>query len=62
MPTTASPITATPSFKTVITTGVRPGGTRLLSPMGIVYYRNISDADLDALGAYLRSLKPLPSP
>ncbi|MDP6774783.1 MAG: cytochrome C [Rhodospirillales bacterium] len=49
-------------LKTVITTGVRPGGSRLLPPMGIAYYRNISDADLDALVAYLRSLKPLPSP
>ena len=49
-------------LKTVIATGVRPGGTRLLPPMGIAYYRNIDDADLNALVAYLRSLKPRPSP
>jgi mono/diheme cytochrome c family protein len=49
-------------LKTVISTGVRPGGTHLLPPMGIAYYRNINDADLDALVAYLRTLKPRPSP
>jgi mono/diheme cytochrome c family protein len=42
--------------KTIITTGVRPDGSRLLPPMGVPYYANIADADLDALVAYLRSL------
>ena len=27
--------------------------------MGFSYYRNIDDGDLDALIAYLRSLKPI---
>ena len=43
-------------LKTVITTGVRPDGTRLLPPMGVGYYARISGPDLDALVAYLRSL------
>jgi mono/diheme cytochrome c family protein len=45
-------------LKTVITTGVRPDGSKLLPPMGVPYYANIADADLDALIAYLRSLPP----
>lgn len=45
--------------KTMITTGVRPDGSRLKPPMGIVYYKGIRPADLDAIVAYLRTLKPL---
>ncbi len=48
-------------IKTAITTGVRNDGTHLLPPMGFGYYANISDADLNAIIAYLRSLPPLPS-
>jgi mono/diheme cytochrome c family protein len=44
--------------KTVITTGVRPDGSRLLPPMAVSYYRNIAPADLDAIVAYLRTLPP----
>jgi mono/diheme cytochrome c family protein len=48
-------------IKRAITTGVSKDGRRLLPPMGFSYYRNILDADLDALIAYLRTLKPLPT-
>jgi len=43
-------------LKTVITTGVRPDGSRLKPPMGVAYYARMRPADLDALVAYLRSL------
>ncbi len=43
-------------IKTAITTGVRPDGSRLLPPMPVGYYANITAADLDAIVGYLRSL------
>ena len=43
-------------IKAAITQGVRPDGSRLMPPMPVAYYANISEADLDALVAYLRSL------
>lgn len=46
------------ALKKVITTGVRPDGSRLKPPMGTAYYARMSAADLDALVAYLRSLPP----
>ena len=46
-------------IKTVITTGVRPDGARLTPPMGFAFYRNIRASDLDAMVAYLRTLKPM---
>ncbi len=39
--------------------GVRPDGTKLRPPMAYDYYKNISDADMAAIVAYLRSLKPV---
>jgi mono/diheme cytochrome c family protein len=42
-----------------IRTGVSRDGSKLRPPMGYAYYRNIGDADMAALIAYLRSLKPL---
>jgi mono/diheme cytochrome c family protein len=61
----ASNITATgltrysdADLKKIITTGVRPDGSRLRPPMGIGYYERMNAADLDALVAYLRSLPP----
>jgi mono/diheme cytochrome c family protein len=45
-------------IKTAITEGVRPGGERLKPPMAYGYYKNIARDDLDAIVAYLRSLKP----
>jgi len=47
---------------TVIRSGVRPDGSRILPPMGIHYYANINEADMAALIAYLRQLQPKPSP
>lgn len=45
-------------LKKVITTGVRPDGSRLKPPMGTPYYARMSAGDLDALVAYLRTLPP----
>lgn len=45
-------------LKAIITTGVRPDGSRLLPPMGISYYARMTGDDLDALVAYLRTLPP----
>lgn len=41
--------------------GVRRDGTKLSPPMGFSFYKNINDADMAAIIAYLRTLKPLPS-
>ncbi len=49
-------------LKRVIAIGLRPDGSRLMPPMGIAYYRNIRDADLKAIIAYLRALGPVPIP
>ena len=46
----------------MISIGLRPDGSRLMPPMGIAYYRNISDAELKAIIAYLRALEPVPFP
>jgi mono/diheme cytochrome c family protein len=40
--------------------GVRKDGTPLKPPMAFPWYRNINDADMKALIAYLRALKPQP--
>lgn len=45
-------------IKAMITTGKRPNGTVLLPPMAYPYYANISENDLQAIIAYLRSLPP----
>ena len=44
-------------IKTAITKGKRPDGSRLMPPMGISYYANINDRDLDAIVSYLRTLE-----
>ncbi len=46
-------------IKNAITKGVRPDGSRLMPPMAYSYYSNIAPADLDAIVAYLRTLRPL---
>ena len=46
-------------IKRAIRNGIRVDGSRLLPPMAFSYYRNIDESDLDALIAYLRSLKPI---
>lgn len=43
-------------LKKVITTGIRPDGTRLKPPMGVSYYARMRAGDLEALVAYLRTL------
>ena len=43
-------------IKKVITQGLRPDGSRLMPPMPVTYYARMTEADLDALVAYLRSL------
>jgi hypothetical protein len=45
-------------IKTAITDGVRPDGRRLVRTMAFDWYRHTSPSDLDALVAYLRTLKP----
>jgi mono/diheme cytochrome c family protein len=46
-------------IKTAITDGISANGAKLRPPMGYSYYKNISNDDLDAIVAYLRSLKPI---
>ena len=46
-------------LKRAITTGIRPDGTKLTRTMAFDWYAKIAPADLDALVAYLRSLKPV---
>jgi len=45
-------------IKQMISAGTQPDGSKMLPPMAYRYYANTSDADLDALVAYLRSLPP----
>jgi mono/diheme cytochrome c family protein len=39
--------------------GKRPDGSTIRPPMGIVWYRSLSDRDAHAIAAYLLSLKPV---
>ena len=48
-------------IKRAITTGVSRDGRKLFPPMGFAYYAKMKPADLDAIVAYLHSLKPIPS-
>ena len=45
--------------KTTMLTGVRPDGRALVRLMAFDWYKNIEGRDLDALVAYLRTLKPV---
>jgi mono/diheme cytochrome c family protein len=47
------------ALKTSIKEGVRPDGSKLVRLMAFDYYKNISDADMDSLVAYIRQLKPV---
>jgi mono/diheme cytochrome c family protein len=49
-------------IKRAITTGIRPDGTRLARTMPSHWYKGIATADLDALVAFLRTVKPLKTP
>src|SRR5437763_13221959 len=42
-----------------IRNGKRPDGTIIGPPMPIAFYRNMSDSDVGAIVAYLRSVKPI---
>ena len=46
-------------IKTAIATGYRANGDKMNPPMGYHFYENISREDLDAIVAYLRTLKPI---
>lgn len=46
-------------FKKTIRTGVNPRGEVLMPPMPIGGLQNLPDGDLEAIYAYLRSLKPI---
>ena len=46
-------------IKTAITKGVRPDGTKLIQLMPFDAYAKMTTADLDAIVAYLHSLKPV---
>jgi mono/diheme cytochrome c family protein len=46
-------------IKRAITQGVSADDSPLMPPMGFPYYANMTEADLDALVAYLRSIAPL---
>jgi len=45
-------------IKHTITTGIRPDGTKLADTMAFAWYAGIAPTDLDAIVAYLHSLKP----
>jgi mono/diheme cytochrome c family protein len=45
-------------IKRAITTGTSRDGSKLKPPMGFHYYAKVTDADLDAVIAYLRTVPP----
>jgi mono/diheme cytochrome c family protein len=45
-------------IKRAITQGVSRDGSRLKPPMGYDFYKNMTEADLDAVVAYLRTVPP----
>jgi mono/diheme cytochrome c family protein len=49
-------------IKRAITTGIRPDGARLARTMPSHWYKGITGADLDAIIAFLRTVKPLETP
>ena len=46
-------------IKKAITQGIRPDGAKLLGPMPYEWYAQIAPADLDAIVAFLRTIKPI---
>jgi mono/diheme cytochrome c family protein len=46
-------------IKRAITQGVGKGGRKLLPPMGFAWYARMTEPDLDAIVAYLRTVPPL---
>src|SRR6266571_3207592 len=49
-------------IKRAITTGIRPDGTRLTRTMPSEWYAKVAPADLNAVIAFLRTLKPIKTP
>jgi cytochrome c553 len=47
------------SFITAMRTGKKPNGTQIQPPMPNEVYQNMTDDDLKAIWAYLRSVKPI---
>jgi mono/diheme cytochrome c family protein len=47
-------------IKRAITQGISKNGAKLYPPMAYSLYAKVKDEDLDAIVAYLRTLKPLP--
>ncbi|MDB5642467.1 MAG: cytochrome [Hyphomicrobiales bacterium] len=45
-------------LKKIITTGLRPDGTKIAGPMEVELYAHMTASDLDAVVVYLRSLPP----
>ncbi|HEY6509344.1 MAG TPA: c-type cytochrome [Vicinamibacterales bacterium] len=50
------------SFITAMRTGKKPNGTQIQPPMPNEVYQNMTDDDLKAIWAYLRSVKPIRNP
>ena len=48
-----------PQAKATIATGVRPDGRQLVRQMAFDWYKTMRDNDMNALLAYLRTLKPV---
>lgn len=47
-------------LRAIITRGIRPDGSEMLPPMPYLFLAKMSDDDLNAIIAYLRTLPPLP--
>jgi len=47
------------SFVTTMRTGKKPNGTAVMPPMPSDVYQNMTDDDLKAIFAYLRTIKPI---
>ena len=47
------------SFIAAMRTGKKPNGTPIMPPMPSVVYQNMTDEDLRAIFAYLRTIKPI---
>jgi mono/diheme cytochrome c family protein len=50
------------SFITAMRTGKKPNGTQMQPPMPQEVYQNMTDEDLRAIFAYLRTVKPIMNP
>jgi hypothetical protein len=46
-------------IRSAITMGVRPDGTKLTGPMPFDWYAKMTPGDLDAIVAYVRTIKPV---